>query len=92
MIEKIIVISLLVFAIHYTMEHGEIFGFLGDWFSDHLPDKLHNPVFACSVCMAPWYGTIIYWLVWRNGLKEWLIVIISAMGLNAVISQLTAKE
>lgn len=92
MIERILIISLLVFAINYTMKHGEVFGFIGDWLDKVLPEKLKEPVFACVVCMAPWYGTILYWLIWGNNHKEWLIVAIAAMGLNAIINQLIPKD
>lgn len=92
MIEKVIIISLIVFAIHYTMQHGEIFGFLGDWFNKALPSSIHGPVYDCVVCMAPWYGSIIYWMVWRVRVIEWLIVVIAAMGLNAIINQLSPDK
>lgn len=81
-------ISMMVFAIHYTMQEGEIFGFVGKWLHDWLPPKYHQPVFECPVCMAPWYGTLIYWIFWHQGKKEWIICIIAAMGLNAVLMKL----
>ena len=89
MIEKIVIISLLVFAIHYTMQEDEIFGWLGEWFYKVLPDKLHDPVYDCVVCMCFWYGSIIYWLLWRENIIDWLVTVIAAMGLNAIINQLT---
>ena len=89
MIERMIVIALLVDAIHYTLQHGEIFGGLGDWFHDHLPEAVHAPVFDCNVCMTPWYGSGLYWLIWNGSVKEWAIVIITAMGLNAILNRLT---
>lgn len=79
---------MMVFAIHYTMQEGEIFGFIGKWLHDWLPPKLHQPVYECPVCMAPWYGTVIYWIFWHQGRKEWIICIIAAMGLNAVLVKL----
>ena len=92
MIEKILIISLIVFAIHYTMLPGEVFGFIGDWFKKHLPAAFDNPLYACVICMAPWYGTLIYWLVWHGDIKECVIVVIAAMGLNAVINQLSPDK
>lgn len=97
MIEKILIISALVFAIHYTMKEGEIFGRLGTWFEMNLPVAIHPPIFDCAVCMAPWHGTYLYWLIWGFWLKtsswqEWLVCVIAAMGLNAVINQLTPKD
>lgn len=92
MTEKIFVISLFVFAINYSMKEGEIFGFLGDWLGRVLPAKLHDPAFECVVCMAPWYGTALYWLIWADGYKEWLIVIIAAMGFNAILNQIIHRD
>lgn len=83
MIENIILISFWVFAIHYTMKEGEIFSALGDWFYDHLPKKLHSPVFSCAVCMCPHYGTILWFLF--PFIPIWIQVVIAAMGLNSII-------
>lgn len=84
MIEKVFICSFIVFAIWYSMQEGEIFGRLGRWL-ENLPEWMHNPVFDCPVCMTPWYGTVIYWIVWGGSVKEWLVVIIAAMGLSAII-------
>jgi hypothetical protein len=89
MIEKIIIIALLVNAIHYVMQPGEIFSFIGAVLSDNLPEVLHNPVFDCNVCMTPWYGTALYFLIpWPHCWQDWLVVVIAAMGLNVVINLL----
>jgi hypothetical protein len=57
-----------------------------------LLEKLSQPIFDCPVCMAPWHGTYLYWLIpWqRIGLPAhdwvaWLVVIIGALGLNSII-------
>lgn len=92
MIEKIFIISFIVFAIHYAMKEGEIFGFLGNWLYEKLPEVLHNPVFDCVVCMAPWYGSILYWTIWHGQVVEWLVVVIASMGLNSIIGRLSVKE
>ena len=88
MINQIIIIALLVLAIHYTMQPDEIFGKLGDWLEDHLPDAIHPAVFACNVCMTPYYGSILYWLIpWQHELWQWPVVVIGAMGANVVINK-----
>jgi len=108
MIDKIIIISFIVFAIHYSMQEGEIFGKLGAWFERNLPEKLKQPVFDCPVCMCPWYGSIIYWLVFApmtiESLRpiriivpigtwiEWIVVVIAAMGFNAIINKMFPAE
>lgn len=88
MIEKIIIASLFSFAVWYTMQEGEIFGKLGDWFSDHLPPALHNPVFDCPVCMSFWYGSISYWILFHRFVIEGLAVAICAVGLSYIITKI----
>jgi len=69
------------------MQQGEIFSALGDLFSK-LPPKLHQPLFECPVCMGFWYGSLAYWIVYHNSVKEWLIVAICTVGFNFIISKL----
>jgi hypothetical protein len=99
MTEQIIIIALLVLSIHYTMQPDEIFGKLGDWLEDHLPDAIHPAVFTCNICMCPWYGSVLYWLIpWqRLGLPAhdwvaWPVVVIGAMGVNVVINKWTPDK
>lgn len=92
MIEKIFITSALVFAVHYVLQEGEIFGWLGDLLAKILPDKLHDPFFECVVCMAGIYGALIYWIIWHVSVKEWLVINLSAIGLNAIINQLTPDK
>jgi hypothetical protein len=94
MTEKLTIIALLVLSIHYTMQEEQIFERLGKWFERALPEAIHKPVFACNVCMTPWYGTLLYWLIpWQklgltvNSWLEWPVVIIGAMGINIVINK-----
>lgn len=87
MLEKTTIISFLVFAIWYTMLPGEIFGRLGRWLEKHLPHYLHNPVFDCPVCQVPWYGSAMYWIIWGSSWQEWPVVVISAMGLNVILTR-----
>jgi hypothetical protein len=141
---QIIIISLLVFAIHYTMLPGEIFGFVDKWWDNwekriinyanackteaaklksahafenrdkteneialqyyneqceqkalkklFLIGKLSQPIFKCPVCMAPWYGTALYWVIpWQRlwlPAHDWVhcvIIIIATLGLNSII-------
>jgi hypothetical protein len=93
-LEKSLIISLLTLSIWYTFQEGEIFQGLGKWFEKHLPEQVHPAVFACNVCITPWYGTVMYWLIpWdkvgltRSFLLEWPLVIIGAMGINIIINK-----
>lgn len=112
-VHQIIIISCLVFAIHYTMQPGEIFGFLDDLYEGlaeraYLKGheklyafmcKLKEPIMDCQVCMTPWHGTYLYWLIpWsRLGLPAhdwvaWLVIIIAAMGFNSIIVRLFKND
>lgn len=92
MIEKIVITALIVLSIWYSMQEGEIFGFVTKWGEKHLPECWQQPVFACNVCMSPYYGTIIYVIVWRNSWLEWIVVVIGAMGVNAAINKLAPDK
>lgn len=94
MIEKSLIIALLVLSIWYTMQEEQIFERLGKFFERVLPEAIHKPVFDCFICMVPWYGTLLYWLIpWqRIGLPEstlvgWPVAVIVAMGFNIVINK-----
>lgn len=98
MIEKIIITGLLVLSIWYSMQEGEIFGFVTVWGEKHIPEKLQQPIFACNVCMSVWYGSAIYWLfVWtgfwiHTNWQEWVITVLGAMGFNAMINKLAPDK
>lgn len=91
MISAALIIALIVLSIHYTMLDGEIFGKLGNWFAKNLPAKIHPSVFECNVCMTPWYGSVVYVLIWGVNL-QWPVVVIAAMGINVVINKWAPKE
>lgn len=91
MIERAFIIAMLVLSIWYTMKPKEIFEQLGYALGEWLPEKIHPPVFECPVCMSPYYGTILYAILW--GLDWWVIpTVIVAMGINAMINKLTPDK
>lgn len=67
------------------MQEGEIFQIVGDWLFNKLPKRLHNPIFECPACMVFWHGTYLYWIIWGKSVLEWIVVVISGVGLNAII-------
>jgi hypothetical protein len=73
------------------MQEGEIFGGLGKWFENNLPHQIHSPVFDCNVCMSPWYGSMIYVLIWGVN-WQWPVVVIAAMGLNILYNRLNVAH
>lgn len=92
MIEKILIISLWVIGYCCTFWEGMIFERIGLWLETRLPEWIQKPLYACFICACFWWGSALYWLVWGNSWKEWAIVVIAAMGLNAAISKLIPKD
>lgn len=80
MIEKILIVSFIVIAIWVVMLPGMLFSKLGDYGDKHFPDWVKHMTFDCPICMAGGYGSVIYWLIYGNNIKEWLVVILAAMG------------
>lgn len=91
MIGQATIIALLVLSVWYTMKEGEIFSSLGDWLEKTLPEKIHPAVFACNVCMTPWYGSILYVIIYEVS-WQWPVVVIAAMGMNAALNKLTPEK
>lgn len=87
MLEHALIISLLVLAIWYTFQEGEIFGAVHRW-----EDKVWFPAaFGCNVCMSPYYGSALYVLIY--GINwQWPVVVITAMGINAAINKLSPDK
>lgn len=82
--EHLLKISFAVFAIWYSMQEGEIFGA-----TQKLKlGKLAEPLRDCPVCMCPWYGSAIYWIFWHLSWQDWIMTVIPAMGLNAILVKL----
>lgn len=86
MLSHSLIIALLVLSIHYTMLEGEMFSALGRFFERTLPAAIHPSIFECNVCMTPWYGSIIYVLIYGVN-WQWPVVVITAMGFNIVINK-----
>lgn len=81
----ILITSLFVFGYCCTFWEGMIFEKVGDWLETKLPEYITKPLFACFICATFWIGSLL-WLV--MGWDNWFIGVISAMGLNAVLSKL----
>lgn len=95
MVETSFIIGMIVMAIWFTMQEGEIFGFMQRY--SHW--KIAPALFDCPICMIPWHGSILYWVIpWKKlGLPEsdlilWPIVIVVAMGVNTAINKLSPKD
>lgn len=93
MIEKILIISFIVMAIWASMLEGEIFGKIRKLGNKDNPKFFEKPLYDCPVCMTPYYGSIAYWLIYGLWLhaaswQEWIVVVLAAMGLNAILVNL----
>lgn len=100
MLEKIVIVALMVIAIWATMLYGMIFQFVRYWATieedgkepvHRIPKWLQKPLFDCTTCMCPYYGSIIYWAFLGNSGKEWVIVVISAMGLVTIFNHIKIR-
>ena len=78
------------------MQEEMIFEKLGVWLQTHFDkwfgkmwgEYFGKPVFSCVTCMGFWHGSYLYWIIWGESVKEWLIVVISVVGINAIITKL----
>ena len=100
MLEQAVIIGLIVYFIHMTMMPGMIFGFIGDY-GDYIverdtsgratkvrwPNWLRKPLYACNICMSPWYGTAAYLIAYHHSFLDWFLTVGAAAGLNAVIAK-----
>jgi hypothetical protein len=95
MIAPVFIIAFLVYAIWYTFQEGEIFGGAIPALNIRalkIPETMQSPLYDCNVCMTPWYGSALYWLIYGNHWIEWLIVVIAAMGVNGIINRLAPDK
>lgn len=74
-------ISFIVIALWCMMLNGMIFGKIRDI---KMPDWLTNPIFDCPVCQMPYYGSIFYWWLFHESVKDWVVVILVAMGIATI--------
>lgn len=92
MLEQAFIIGFMVFGIYYTMLEGEIFAAWSNALYNILPGKIHPAIFECPICMVPWYGTVIYWLVWHHNINDWIVSIITAMGINFILNTIRRHD
>lgn len=82
MIEQIFIISLIVLFIHATTWKDMI----NEWVKKIIkPDTFfHKPIYGCPICMTPYWGTALYWIIYHNGIMDWLITVFSAAGISVL--------
>jgi len=65
MIEKVFTISLAIIGIWTLYRPDHIFGSLAIKIKRLFP-KVTRPAFDCMVCMVPWYGFPMYFVLWPH--------------------------
>lgn len=91
MLEKIFLTSLVVFAVYASMLEGMIFGIVREKLAN-LNTKMFMWLIDCPICQCSFWGTIFYWLYFRNSIQEWILVIIGAAGFNTIIVKFLNKN
>ena len=87
MLEHAFVIAFGVMFIWATMLPNMIFGFVRDWFAN-LNEGLKKVLFKCPICQSPWYGSILYLIIFHNSWQDWLTTIFVASGIVVVFIKL----
>lgn len=91
MLEQSAIIALLVLSIWYTYQEDEIFHGMSRFMEKYTPAAIHPALFECNVCMTPWYGSVLYVLMY--GISwQWPVVVITAMGINSAINKLSPND
>lgn len=91
MIEKSVIIALLVIAVWAVFLDGMIFGKIGNYINEKFPHWLSKPMVDCPICMCFYYGSAAYWLIWGESVKEWIFVVIAAMGFVTIFVKMKIR-
>jgi hypothetical protein len=75
-------ISLVILFMHATTWDGHIFEFVRNWIDEKK--KISKPVYNCPICMTPWYGTLLYLLLFRFSFLDWFFTIGTAAGFSVI--------
>jgi len=82
MVINALIISLIVLFIHATTWDGHIFAGIKKLIKPE--GKLYKPVYGCPICMTPYYGTAIYWLIYGFGIADWTVTVGAAAGFSVL--------
>lgn len=97
MLEQSLICALGTIAIWATMWEGMIFGFVRKHGLKHWGEGLQKVVFDCPICQLPYYGTVIYAVIFHNeflylwevsrfdAIVDWAATILVGMGINSII-------
>lgn len=95
MIEKAIILSLIITAMHVSMCEGMILNRLriaiGNTLDKLKLSVLKKPIYECLICMGGVYSVLIYPVLWGFSF-EVLPVMLCVIGLNAIVSRLIEER
>lgn len=83
----ILVVAFTVYGISATFWEGMIFWKFAYWADTTLPWWIYKPLCGCVICMTPWWGSALCFLLdW----PAWYVI--PAMGINAIIIHLKKDD
>lgn len=95
MIEKAIILSLIITALHVAMCEGMILNRLRIAIGNALDrlklSVLKKPIYECLICMGGVYSVLIYPVLWGFS-WDVLPVMLCVIGLNAIVSRLIEEK
>lgn len=92
-----LIIALIIFAGHAMTWDGQIFSFVRKLIDENK--SISKPIYSCPICMTPYYGTLIWFLFFRNsafdvssegmvqiynGVQNWFLTIGAATGMGVI--------
>lgn len=82
MIIHALTISLIVLFLHACTWKGMIFEGIKKIVEPE--SKLHKPVYGCPICMSPWHGTYLYWMLYHVNVVDWVTTVFTAAGFSVL--------
>lgn len=87
-IQVLFVTLLWIWGFNYTFKPGEIFGKLGDWGREHLPEKIVIPLYDCVYCQSSIHGTLFYFIYLQQyGLFLWVVFCFALCGFSSIVDK-----
>ncbi len=82
-----LVVAMLICAgIWNAFTKGQILGWLGDIWEKRLPNAINKPLWMCMPCLASFWGTLIWFLVFDGDRWMWIPFVLALSGLNRIIA------
>lgn len=82
----IFTVALFSFGWCNLFNENMIFGRVGAWLNEHLPEQLAKPLYDCPICNAVWVAVVMYFTIWPPMVWWQLpLIALSASGVNSII-------